>query len=162
MMKKLICGVGVNSAGKIIERKTYSAWIKLLKMEKEISSQFKDYAKFHEWTIKQHGYGSDEMHLSCISSTLVSKDTVFYLPKRLCAMIKPKQLGGGYGVIQRNLVKGGCYFNVQINHKHIGTTKCRTEAVLMARTAMLARIHTLAAELKKQLSNEAYEAIMAM
>lgn len=160
-MEKLICGVGVNSAGKIIERKTYSAWIKLLKMEKEISSQFKDYVKFHEWIVQQHGYGNNEMHLSCISSTLVSKDTVFYLPKRLCAMIKPKQLDGGYGVRWRYSRAGG-YWIAHVNHKYLGSSYDQSEAVLMARTAMLKRIHTLTAELKDQLSNEAYEAIMAM
>ena len=161
-MENLICGIGRNSARKIIDRRTYSAWIKFLKTGRDIGSGFLDYAKFHAWVIRQYGYGDGDMFLSCISSKIVSKDTVFFLPKKLSMMIKPKQLTGDYGLIPRNRDQNGVpsHYHVQINHKYIGSYTTHLEASLEARKAMLKRIHALANEYKENMSMEAYNAIM--
>lgn len=155
LYKKLLPKTG----NKILSKKTYSWWLKYSKTGKALAIEFKEYDKFHNWVIKQHGYGEDGMHLSCISNSEVNPSTLFFLPSKLAASIRPENLETK-GVHPRNRWSDGArLFIAKVNEKHIGTFDTHEQAQHAARKAMVARIHAIMEECKHLISKEAYEAI---
>lgn len=157
---KKVKGIGVNKVG-VLNSKTYMLWGKFLASKKQMKDGLDDYETFHNWVISLHGYGQKDMFLRCISKDEVSKKTIFFLPKKLSNTIRPDHFNDK-GVLQYGSRPDKPLFFARVNGKVTYGFKSHAEAQSFARTAMLSRIHTLAAELKEQLSNEAYEAIMAM
>lgn len=146
---------GINSSGRVIDDKTYRLWANFLKTKK-FTPEFMDYRKFHEWLIKQHGYGNEEMYLNCIDEVVASDKTIFFLPKKLSLTIRPSVLN------HKGVISKFTGFQAKVGGKSYGLYDTHEQAQQAARKAMVARIHTIMEEHKHLISKEAYEAIKAI
>ena len=153
---RIISGVGINTSEKVLNKKTYRIWLGLLRTGKDISSDLIDYKDFHAWIIKQHGYGKDDMNLCCISEDKINKKTIFFLPAKLSATIRPANFNKGVHSEGASSIR----YYARVNGKMLkGSFDTHERAQHAARKAMVARIHAIMEECKHLISKEAYEAI---
>ena len=188
MIKKLVCGVGINSGkykakvnGKLT--KEYNLWGNMLKrcysdrfhllnptyIGCTVSNNFLHYEYFYEWCQKQIGFNNDDWQLDkdllIKGNKVYSESTCVFLPKGLNNLLVKSDGSRG------ELPIGVCYHKrdkvfmsrVSLNNgyqKHLGSFNSEIEAFNAYKIAKESFIKEQAEKYKSQIDPRAYNALM--
>ena len=177
-------GVGVTGEGcrnyGSLGKKSFSVWKEMLRrcydvkfLENNetyigcsVSEFFRYYDNFHQWCIKQIGFGSKgfELDKDLLSGAnkIYSEDTCCFLPKEINSCLrgfKSKSIKTGVQYHTRDKIYQTKGF-VEGEYVHLGSFKTEDEAFLVYKSFKEEYIRSLANKWKDQIDPRVYEALM--
>jgi hypothetical protein len=189
MMGKLICGVGWNDGKYRVfteEGKTacYRVWTGLLErsyclkvQEKQptyrgcsVSENFKSYSYFHEWCLRQVGFGQKGFQLDkdllIKGNKIYSEETCLFLPQEINKLLTKREACRGDLPIGVTVRLKGNRFSAQgtfgsYHKKHLGFFDSAEKAFLRYKQVKEAYIKLKAEQWKTFIEPRAYLALMS-